>query len=270
MTNFFLKLISDINNRNFSGCEEIKKELEGKNFSIYLREQLKESNLSNDSVNKILDKCTKSSEKEILLMCSLLYTKIKNFEKAFDFAFSVFNMDPKNEDIKMLYINASFEQISMYLERSNFDEAEKLIDDIYERFHKTDSMITNHLFLLEQLIPAYKSINTKIEKFNRKIEVQQWKLIEILGLFSAVLAFIITNIQIATINIGVIDIIKLMMGMACVLVIFAITISYLFSNTNDSTRQKDVFLSFPQSKKFIALCLVIIVLLILGLTNFIF
>lgn len=266
MSNFFIELNKELSEGKEISEKDLVSKLEGKDFNSQLRDALEEADLSNQNILKIIRTYFKSHETEILLLLSLLYTKIKNVEKAFECALIAYTEEPKSQT-EIIYINASFEKISEHLRKSDFEKADELIEEIHKKFKDTNSSLTNHFFLLQKIIPAYKMIDDKVSEVNKSIESQQWKAIEIVGLFSSIIAFIITNIQILTNNLKTVQVFSLMIGMACVLLIFLIAISYLFSSAINNKNEKDKLFSMPKDKRFLALALSLLVLLFLSFIN---
>jgi len=81
----------------------------------------------------------------------------------------------------------------------------------------------NDYLITEGLVDTFK------REIENKIRSEQKTLIEVLGVFSAITAFILTNITIALSSLSVTEALLLMLAMSLVLIIFSITISLLFS-----------------------------------------
>jgi tetratricopeptide (TPR) repeat protein len=100
------------------------------------------------------------------------------------------------------------------------------------------------------------------DQIENKISVAQKRLIEIIGIFSAIVAFILSNVSIFTNNLGVRESLILMLGMADVLLIFSISVSYLFGRRYRWT-SKWYFIEQNKFWAVITLILLLIVLIVL-------
>jgi hypothetical protein len=114
---------------------------------------------------------------------------------------------------------------------------------------------------LEDRLKDHISLGRRVEYFSqeidRKMNIEQRKIIEVLGLFSAILGFILTNITIAINVLDLKDMLMLMFAMSIVLIIFAVTISYLFSKKDRNFK----FWAFVGHRKFWTLVILLTVLL---------
>lgn len=121
----------------------------------------------------------------------------------------------------------------------------------------------NAISSLEDRLRDHKLIAKQIvffkDRIDKVVNTEQRKLIEVLGLFAGILGFILTNISIGLSQLKVKDMITLMFGMAIVLMIFVITISYLFSHKENHKP----FLSFLKQRKFYSILILFIILVIL-------
>lgn len=112
------------------------------------------------------------------------------------------------------------EEEKKYLNSNNFINNLHRMDLIIF-LQRAEDRIRDHLLIEEKLELAKKDLENSIQ-------IQQRKIIEVLGVFSAIVAFILTNINIASENLKIKDMLMLMLGMALVLLIFVISISFLF------------------------------------------
>ena len=140
----------------------------------------------------------------------------------------------------------------------------------YDNVHFISDIKLDGILLFNNIndrINDYINTSKIIENFQREIEntvqIQQRKIIEILGVFSAIVAFILTNISMALKSLSVKEMLTLMFGMAIILLIFTISISFLFGKRY---RYNNRF-SFLKNIKFWAIIFLFLVLLFLIYKN---
>ncbi|MDO8497056.1 MAG: hypothetical protein Q7S61_00735 [bacterium] len=120
---------------------------------------------------------------------------------------------------------------------------------------------TARLTSLEDRLSDHKTIQKQVINFSglidSKINREQRRLIEILGFFSAILAFILTNITIVfAAKFSVKDVLLVMFSMAILLLIFVISISYLFGRNTHNIGS----LAFLRDGRFWSIILMLILL----------
>lgn len=157
-----------------------------------------------------------------------------------------------------------------FLDKKSVDEAEKFFIEekkfVIENDYLNSSFRADLVILLnsmEDRIKDHRMIANKISFFQKDIEntiqIQQRSVIEILGLFSAIIAFILTNINISVQNLSLKEMLILMFGMSLVLLIFVISTSYLFGKRYRYTTK----LSFIRNLKFWSIIALFILLIIM-------
>jgi tetratricopeptide (TPR) repeat protein len=162
-----------------------------------------------------------------------------NFKKALDEHKVAIRLNDDNGDFIGNYTLAVKQYFEYLLSKNNPDKAEALIKDAidfvrgtkYSGIGKWEQM--SRLNSLRDRLNDFQIVLDSVSKFKGDIEAkirgEQKRLIEVLGIFSAVIAFILTNIAIAMANLTVVEVLSLMFGMSLVLIIFAASISILFS-----------------------------------------
>jgi hypothetical protein len=233
------------------------------NYFHDLQSDFKKLKIDKENIKDIIDIFLGEKNQKTLGFISILYSEIRDFTSASEFAFACF-CGNKNGISFELYCNTIIDLFNDNLIRDDYNTAKKELKKL-ENFvgenKNFDGFATfnNIVVGLETRLEDNRIFHNKVKKAEENMEKQQWKFIEIIGLFSAVIAFIITNIQIASINnLSEISIIRLMFGMACVLLIFSIAISYLFS-----VKRNKGFWSFFNDGKFLALVVLVLLLLII-------
>jgi tetratricopeptide (TPR) repeat protein len=136
------------------------------------------------------------------------------------------------------------------LSKNKFDKAEKFLEEIRFIVKENDFVFNNMLVSFKDRIDDHRNINKKIGDVDMQIAKalngERKRTIEILGVFVAIIGFIFVNINIALQNLKIKEILLLMFSMALILIIFATSISYIFSIGAPDRK----FFSFLTNKKF--------------------
>jgi Mn2+/Fe2+ NRAMP family transporter len=104
-----------------------------------------------------------------------------------------------------------------------------------------------------------KSLEEQFEKnINHALDSDRKRIIEILGFFSAIIAFILSTVSIGK-NYKYIEALNFMLGLGIILVLFALTMSLFFNRNEKKLLYKDY--------KFWILIIALIAMLLLILTN---
>lgn len=204
---------------------------------------------------------------------SHILEKNKNFDKALFEAKNALKIEPVNNQFFSSYIEKVMSYFDFLLEKGKVENAEKFLNDEilvinhYSKICYLQNETNNILARIKDRLKDHKSIENKIIFFEKEIEnsikISEKRIIEIVGLFSAIVAFILANIQIALKNLSVKEMLILMFGMSLVLIIFSITISYLFGKIE----RRRSFFHFLKKPKFYSLifCLLILIILIINI-----
>ncbi|HPS21187.1 MAG TPA: hypothetical protein PLO44_00020 [Candidatus Paceibacterota bacterium] len=233
-----------------------------------IQNELGKLKINRKRVLEIINLFVGEKNPKLLGFVSTLYSEIKNYTSASEYAFACFHGSDKlnKSPAFVLYFNSVKALFDEKLMKDDYENAKKELEKL-EKFVEENkifddlAIFNNTIVALEARLKDSEVFNKKVKRAEENMEKQQWKFIEIIGLFSAVIAFIITNIQIvSSVNLSEISIIRIMFCMACVLIIFSISLSYLFS----TKRSKD-FWSFLNNAKFLAL--VVLILLLLAIIN---
>jgi tetratricopeptide (TPR) repeat protein len=181
------------------------------------------------------------------------------------------NIDNKSFHLIQCYFSAIKQGFEFYIERSKYDEAQKIIDDNIKFIRLkgintiplTGQEVMNRIFAMNDRIRDHKTIQQQIEYYKKEISnvvsIEQRRLIEVLGIFSAIIAFILANISIGLSSLNVREMLTLMTGMAIILLIFVISISYLFA----PKLRYPPKLYFLKQPKFWTICILSILLAVL-------
>lgn len=143
---------------------------------------------------------------------------------------------------------------NLLIEKRKIDRAREIIEKMSGLIREEDVHFNNMLVIMNDRLNDHIIIDKKIGNINilvaNAISKERRRIMEILGIFVAILGFVFTNINIALTNLGVRDILLLMLGMAIVLVDFMVAVSYLYPSTQNNSSH---FLSFLGHKRFWAL-----------------
>lgn len=128
--------------------------------------------------------------------------------------------------------------------KNKLEKAKQVLKNMYELplDPSRDFIFHNIRISLSDRLNDHEIIDKRIEGINKIIhaagERERKRLIEVLGIFTAILSFIFVNVNIALKSLAVQDTLTLMGGMALILVLFAIVMSLLFARKRDSLVQE--------------------------------
>ena len=136
-----------------------------------------------------------------------------------------------------IFIDTCFNEDATYfnelLYKENFQKAEKQVekmqnDTSYSQKHVYKNITTSFRDRLRDFKKINEKINDLRDIVNTETEKTKIELIQILGVFAAILGFIFININIAIEIAKLNEMLWLMLGMADILLIFVISLSYIF------------------------------------------
>ncbi len=200
------------------------------------------------------------------------------YDRAFDEYEWALTIDATSRDVTFLssYLGALKDITDHYLSHGDIDKASNFLKRAKDFLAKKGYLkgiphisfeTNNALSMLTDRVRDHEIFKKQVGFFEaeveRKISIAQKKLIEVLGIFSAVVAFILTNVSIMTSNLSLRESLILMLGMANVLLIFSISISYLFGRRY---RWADE-VYFLKQNKFWAIIALITMLIVLVITS---
>jgi hypothetical protein len=164
----------------------------------------------------------------------------KNYEKALYEHQRALNIEINNINFLDCYYICVKEFFEHLIENRKIDDAENFVDGTIKYLFEKDlnnvaphaADVRSRVFFMKDRLKDHKVIANQIVHFQKDIEntirVEQRRLIEVLGIFSAIIAFILTNISIGITNLPIKEMLVLMFGMAVTLIIFATAISFFF------------------------------------------
>lgn len=183
--------------------------------------------------------------------------KIDLYEKAKDFCLVLLDIDPKNKLFIELCFNVEKEFFGELLKQGKIRDAENyfVVFD-KNKLYQSNLICNNALIFIKDRLEDHKIISEKIsgidEIIKKKLEEERNKIIEMLGIFTGILGFVFANINIALNNLKMHEVMWLMLEMAVIFLVFAISISFVFRE------DKEVFYKQGKFKVLIILIAVII------------
>jgi len=190
----------------------------------------------------------------------------KNYEKAAEAYLLTNKIEPKNEEYVMHYFNTNYAYFNNLVRRGEIKKAREIVEKLKKFFKEkeplpSDWLWKNHTLTMNDRLVDQETIKEKIDKIDshieRKTDSIKNQFISIIGVFSAIVAFIITNVNIAISKLSLNDALTLMLAMGIILIIFMIVISEIFYH-----RRENSWNIFGEAKTWIAIVLIVILVLI--------
>lgn len=164
--------------------------------------------------------------------------KNKSYDRAI-FEVAIANkIEPDNKIFIRTYVSKFKTYFDINLSKGKLEKAAVVLSDAKKFIGNLNNAgvtgweMYNQVSLMEDRLRDHTAFEKKVAFFEKGIEtkmrIEQKKIIEILGVFSAIIAFILTNITIVVSSLNVSQALYFMIGMAIVLLIFVISISFLF------------------------------------------
>lgn len=152
--------------------------------------------------------------------------------------------------------NAEMAYFNRLIEDDKIEEANLYFKKMSDFDQYKSPTLNNMLVTLRHRLEDHKIINEKIKSIDKiieekidemdksireKVEKERNRFIEILGVFAAFLGFVFTNVNIALSNLEPREVMFLMLEMAVVFLIFAISISYIFQQDRKEFYEENKF-----------------------------
>ncbi|QQR84215.1 hypothetical protein IPJ72_03450 [Candidatus Peregrinibacteria bacterium] len=159
--------------------------------------------------------------------------KSGNYKKAIDECRIAVKIEPSNNDFGNTSFNREKTYFDVQILNGKILEAENQLQEMRNFDHYGSNMIFNNIMVaLGDRLNDHKIIEKKIAQIDgiitEKTEEERRKLIEVIGIFVAIMGFIFTNVNIVLKNLVVKEMMLLMLEMALIFLIFGISISYIF------------------------------------------
>ena len=190
------------------------------------------------------------------------------FQDGIDLYAQAVRVNPEDRFIETKW-GAEVSYVEYLIEIEKYDEAEKLVlDRLQNNTYKVNFIRHNWLAFLQNRIKDYKIQELKAAKkevelrklLTEEFQSERRKVIELLGLFTAIIAFIFTTVSVAK-KFEYTEAINFTSCLGLVLIDFAITISLIFHNKNIPV--------YKDARLYVALIVTFILYLILSTTTLI-
>jgi tetratricopeptide (TPR) repeat protein len=159
--------------------------------------------------------------------------------EAVNYFLAALKLAPSNKVYLKDCVNAEVEHLENLIIQEKFDEAKSYLnnllnirktyanDYVYNNwFLAIQSRIKDHVLIRSTLAKKEADIETRLDG---KFEKEKFKAIEMIGIFTAIIAFIFSTISIAT-KYSFKEALQLEMGFGLILILFALTISLILSS----------------------------------------
>lgn len=197
--------------------------------------------LREDQIRKVISvlRSNRTRSKSYYLLISCLFSKLKDFDSAKTYAYKSFSLASDKISFSA-YANSSIEVFNDFVRRNNLAGAEKelfcLKDFVKEnRTYDPHVIFANAVETLRFQLNGYVSFDEKIKYVERKLNQERRKTIEIIGLFSSVLAFVLSSVNILS-KIEAAEATSLLMRMGIFLLLFPLMICLLFRDSTEKTK----------------------------------
>lgn len=161
-----------------------------------------------------------------------------------------FKIDPKNQS----FLNSCFSKdqnyLNYFLDNGQYDEGQKYLKTLYEdinylnagtniksTFHDFNRRFNDHLHFQKKLQSLEKEFQRKI---NSELDSERKRIVEILGFFSGIVAFILSTVSIGK-NFSFLEAIYFIVALGLILILFNISLSVLFSSSKTNLFQDKKF-----------------------------
>ena len=188
-----------------------------------------------------------------------------DFQLSINEAKLALKIEPDNVSFLGTAFNKGVFYVNFLIKKRKIDKAEEILKEVGKIIDgERDVEYNNALVSMQDRINDHRVIEEKIgdigSMISAAINKERRKLIEILGIFVAILGFVFINVNIALKNLSTHDILLLMFGMAIVLSIFMIVVSYLFSPNN---KKDNGFWGFLCERKFYSIIFLLVTLFLI-------
>ncbi len=203
---------------------------------------------------------------EFLIFCAKCLSRRGDTAKALSFMKNAMRMEGYPDDFLSDILDVETKYFEELIQDENFDAAETFLSQMQEYYESHFfgaewEFIRRQLILFKSRLSDHRQVSKELYKVNEIIllraERERRRLVEVWGVFGAILTFIIVNMQIA-ISFTFQEAFWLMMTMGSFLLIFAVVISILFSS-------KDSKMPFYLNSRFWIMAVLAFMLSVVGM-----
>jgi len=212
------------------------------------------SKISADRAKEIIELFANDANKswKVYGFLARLYESAKDIGSSLTYAILCFQSCPNGnkQDAFGLYINTMIGVLDDYISKDEFERAEQQLENTRELLEKNKNYDPNGVFnnilvdlglRLKDQRKLYEQIKKAEEVINRAVDTQQARFIELIGMFSAILALILGSVNIAT-KYSAGEALFLISALALVLLVFSISISIIFGTRVSNNKTKIIAL----------------------------
>lgn len=151
-----------------------------------------------------------------------------------------FKIDPKNQSFLNNCFTRDQNRLNDFLDKAEYEEGKKYLKTLYEdidyigagsniksTFNDFDRRFNDHLHFQKKLQSLEKEFQKRI---NSELDAERKRIVEILGFFSAIVAFILSTVSIGK-NFSFIEAIYFIVALGLILILFNVSLSVLFSSS---------------------------------------
>jgi tetratricopeptide (TPR) repeat protein len=176
-------------------------------------------------------------------------------------------IEPKNEIFYNHRFGGHWQNLKKYIADGKYVEGKEYLKVIFESKVYNGNLLHNSLIDIDARFDDHIIFQKKMslleeqfkEKINTALDSERKRIIEILGFFSAIIAFVLSTVSIAK-NFSFTEAIYFIFGLAICLILFALTMSLLFTASNKSILKNYKFWLLSVS-------LILILLFIVNISN---
>ena len=151
-----------------------------------------------------------------------------------------FKIDPKNQSFLKSCFTRDQNYLNEFLDKGEYEEGKEYLKKLYEdieyisassniksAFNDFSRRFNDHLRFQKKLYSLEKEFQKRI---NSELDAERKRIVEILGFFSAIVAFILSTVSIGK-NFSFIEAIYFIIALGLILILFNVSLSVLFSTS---------------------------------------
>ena len=205
--------------------------------------------LEQAQIKKIINFISDDTSPVVTGLLSLMWDAMEDYPEACKYAFLCMerSLPVLKRSAFELCCNAQIENFNSFLKKDNFDAAKNEIKKLKTFARKnanfdTAAVFNNIIESLKSRLEDYELIHSKIISVDREIAKQQWKLIEILGVFASIITFVFTSVTIIAKIDNILEIKFLLIRIALLLMIIPFMLSLMVDFESKNRTLKFLFL----------------------------
>lgn len=151
-----------------------------------------------------------------------------------------FKIDPKNQSYLKTCFSRDQNYLNEFLDKGEYEEGKEYLKKLYEdidyltsgsniktTFNDFSRRFNDHLHFQKKLHSLEKEFQ---KRMNSELDAERKRIVEILGFFSAIVAFILSTVSIGK-NFSFLEAIYFIVALGLILILFNVSLSVLFSSS---------------------------------------